>query len=36
MSFVTLGKQDALAAGGSVVLAGMPDPLRARFKRRSH
>jgi hypothetical protein len=36
LHFVTLGEQDALAEGGCVVLAGVPDPLRARLQRRSH
>ena len=36
LHLVTLGEQDALAEGGCEVLAGVPDPLRARLQRRSH
>jgi hypothetical protein len=33
---VTLAEHEALAEGGHPVLAGVPDPLRARLQRRSH
>ncbi len=35
LHLVTLDEQDALAAGGYAVLAGVPDPLLARLQRRS-
>jgi hypothetical protein len=35
LHFVTLGEQDAVAGGGHVPVAGVPDPFRTRLHRSS-